>query len=191
MKGALSHMATRVRGMGLAVEAVVVRFRRGRTRGHGHAAGTALPYRRGEQGRDPVTISRTFAAAYDQVRAAREFVREQVGDHPRAYDLMLVTSELAGNAVQHGGRRDGTAQEFVVSVTVATDRVIVAVRDGGMTGIPHVLPYDEGSIGGRGLALVEMLSKRWGFERDTNGTVVWAELDEYGGEEVPAPIIPW
>jgi len=139
----------------------------------------------------PVTISRTFAAAYEQVKAAREFVREQVGDdHPRAYDLMLVTSELAGNAIQHGGRRDGTAQEFVVSVTVTPDRVIVAVRDGGMTGIPHVLPYDEGSIGGRGLALVEMLSKRWGFERDSDGTVVWAELDEYGGGQMPE-IIPW
>nr|PZN46926.1 MAG: hypothetical protein DIU60_05025 [Actinomycetota bacterium] len=191
MKGALSQMATRVRGMGLAVEAVVVRFRRRRTRRRRYTSGTAAPYRRGKQGRVPVTISRTFAAAYEQVKAAREFVREQVGDdHPRAYDLMLVTSELAGNAIQHGGRRDGTAQEFVVSVTVTPDRVIVAVRDGGMTGIPHVLPYDEGSIGGRGLALVEMLSKRWGFERDSDGTVVWAELDEYGGGQMPE-IIPW
>src|SRR5690606_2281001 len=95
MKGALSQMATRVRGMGLAVEAVVVRFRRRRTRRRRYTSGTAAPYRRGKQGRVPVTISRTFAAAYEQVKAAREFVREQVGDdHPRAYDLMLVTSEL-------------------------------------------------------------------------------------------------
>jgi hypothetical protein len=84
--------------------------------------------------------------------------------------------------VQHGGRGAGAGQEFVVSVTFAEDAVVVAVRDGGVTGIPHVKACDEDSTGGRGLALVEMVSRRWGFQRDSTGTVVWAELDQVGRE---------
>jgi len=30
--------------------------------------------------------------------------------------------------------------------------------------------------GGRGLRLVEMLATRWGYHRDTAGTVTWFEL---------------
>lgn len=179
VKGALAQVTTRVRGMGLAVEAVVARFRRGR----GDVVGTAVPYRAGEPGRGPLTVSQGFAAVPEQVRAARGFVRDLVGEgHPREYDILLVTSELAGNAVQHGGRGAGAGQEFVVSVTFAEDAVVVAVRDGGVTGIPHVKACDEDSTGGRGLALVEMVSRRWGFQRDSTGTVVWAELDRVGRE---------
>lgn len=188
MRGALALVTTRVRGMGLAVEAAVAKIRQGRARGRGDATGTARPYRPGEPERAPLTISQGFAAVPEQVRAAREFVRGLVGDgHPRAYDILLVTGELAGNAVQHGSRGAGAGQEFVVSVTFAAGAVVVAVRDGGVTGVPHVRACDESSIGGRGLALVEAVSARWGFQRDAAGTVVWAELDEHGGEDAISP----
>lgn len=182
MRGALTLVTTRVRGMGLAVEAAVARLRQGRVRGRGNASDMPVPYRAGESGREPLMISQGFAAVPEQVRAAREFVRGLVGDgHPRADDILLVTSELAGNAVQHGSRGAGAGEEFVVSVTFTATAVVVAVRDGGLTGVPHVKAYDEDAIGGRGLALVESVSRRWGFQRDSAGTVVWAELDQGEG----------
>lgn len=177
MRGAFAQVTTR---MGLAVEAAVARIRLGR--GRGPADGTAQPYPPKGPSRAPLTFSQRFPAMPEQVRAARKFVHGLVGDgHPRADDLLLVASELAGNAVQHGGRGAGPGQEFVVSVTFAAKAVVVAVRDGGLTGVPHVKACDEDAVGGRGLALVESVSRRWGFQRDSAGTVVWAELDESGG----------
>ncbi|MGJ6963445.1 ATP-binding protein [Streptosporangium sp. G11] len=50
-------------------------------------------------------ISQRFPATRDQVRNARNFVAEILGDdHPLRDNAMLLTSELATNAVEHSGR---------------------------------------------------------------------------------------
>jgi len=73
--------------------------------------------------------------------------------------VRLAVSELVSNAVMHG---TGT---IVVALSVEAEGVHVAVTDDGVgfhhaSGSPAMPPPE--SPGGRGLALVAMLSARWG-----------------------------
>ena len=139
-----------------------------------------LPVRRGDASVIPLTISQRFPAAREQVKVARDYVGDALGDgHERRYDAMLVVSELAGNAVEYGSCRDGAlGEEFELSVTFVGRGVLLAVQDGGSPRIPRVKSLEGEEVGGRGLALVDLLARRWGFHRDSVGTLVWAELDD-------------
>ncbi|MET8047354.1 ATP-binding protein [Streptosporangium sp. NPDC005286] len=152
-------------------------------------------------------ISQRFTAVPDQVRPARNFVAEILGDdHPLHDDAMLLTSELATNAVEHstkpidtkpadaeptdaratdtgtsGARTADTApgdrpREFVVTVAFLPHGVIVTVQDPGSAQIPCTRNPHPNATGGRGLLLVNELATRWGFHRDPTGTVIWFEL---------------
>jgi anti-sigma regulatory factor (Ser/Thr protein kinase) len=159
--------------------ALITRLRKARRHEPGEPFTAPSPHR--DRG-NAVTASRRFTALPEQVGQARQFVRAIVGEqHVRRYDIELVTSELAGNAVRHGGQ--GADREFEVTVTTDEEAVVVSVRDSGLTGTPQAGTCDLDSDGGRGLALVEMVARRWGFHRDSTGTVVWAEVD-------PAPLLP-
>ncbi|MEU8205872.1 ATP-binding protein [Streptosporangium sp. NPDC049046] len=142
-------------------------------------------------------ISQRFPATRDQVRNARTFVADILGDdHPLRDDATLLTSELATNAVEHTTRPTGTRpidteptgtqpaatepkdppREFVVTVAFTPHGVIITVQDPGSTQIPHVKNPSLNATGGRGLLLVNDLATRWGFHRDPTGTVIWFEL---------------
>ncbi|WP_440103348.1 ATP-binding protein [Streptosporangium sp. H16] len=138
-------------------------------------------------------ISQRFGATRDQVRPARNFVAEILGDgHPLCDDAVLLTSELATNAVEHsvqpvdtGTTRDGTGPverpgEFVVTVAFLPHGVLVTVQDPGSARIPCVRNSGPDATGGRGLMLVNDLATRWGFHRDGTGTVIWFELGSPG-----------
>ncbi|WP_433259102.1 ATP-binding protein [Streptosporangium sp. CA-135522] len=102
-----------------------------------------------------LVISRRFTATPDQVRHSRNFVAEILGDgHPHRDDAMLLTSELAANAVEHPTGPVGGPREFLVTVSFVLGGVLVTVQDPGSLSIP--CPRDAGSddTGGRGLALV-------------------------------------
>ncbi|GGK85276.1 hypothetical protein Sme01_29990 [Sphaerisporangium melleum] len=117
-------------------------------------------------------ISHRFAPSAAQVRPARAFVAGLLGEeHPCRDDAMLLTSELAANVVRHAIERD-----FLVSVAFPATGVLVAVEDGGSSKIPHVRRPGDDETDGRGLAIVDDLSARWGFERRPSGTLVWFEL---------------
>ncbi|MEV4529184.1 ATP-binding protein [Streptosporangium sp. NPDC049304] len=159
-------------------------------------------------GHTPV-ISQRFAATPAQVRPARAFVAELFGnDHPLRDDAMLLTSELATNAVEHSnGSLDarpadteaiatgpydtrpheydaGTAKrsrEFVVTVAFLPHGVLITVQDPGASEIPCTGKPSPEATGGRGLLLVNDLATRWGFHRDPTGTVVWFELHSTDG----------
>ncbi|MFC7387596.1 ATP-binding protein [Sphaerisporangium rhizosphaerae] len=127
----------------------------------GPAAFTGLP-----------VITQRFAPSASQVRPARAFVAGLLGEeHPCRDDAMLLTSELAANVVRHAIERD-----FLVSVAFPAAGVLVAVEDGGSSKIPHVRRPADDETDGRGLAIVDDLSSRWGFERWPSGTLVWFEL---------------
>ncbi|MEU4410598.1 ATP-binding protein [Streptosporangium sp. NPDC023963] len=138
-------------------------------------------------------ISQRFGATRDQVRPARNFVAEILGDdHPLHDDAVLLTSELATNAVEHSAQPvdtgtgwDGTGPveqpgEFVVTVAFLPHGVIVTVQDPGSARIPCVRNSGLDATGGRGLMLVNDLATRWGFHRDGTGTVIWFELGSPG-----------
>ncbi|GAA3804102.1 hypothetical protein GCM10022226_24900 [Sphaerisporangium flaviroseum] len=120
------------------------------------------------------TLSHRFAPSAAQVKPVRAFVAGLLGDeHPCRDDAVLLTSELAANVVRHAVER-----EFLVSVAFPGTGVMVAVEDGGSSKIPHLRRPADDETDGRGLALVDTLASRWGFERHPTGTLVWFELAE-------------
>lgn len=84
----------------------------------------------------------------------------------------IVVSELVTNALSHTGDDGGTA-------TLELDRdggsLRLAVVDGSDL-VPRMRAADETDTGGRGLAIVEQLSLRWGTEPVPGGKRVYAEL---------------
>ncbi len=80
--------------------------------------------------------------------------------------LVLLTSELASNAIRHAGT------DFVVNVDRTPDGVRVAVADHAPTAA--VLPQEPG--GGFGLGIVAALAERWGSAGEASGKTVWFEL---------------
>ncbi|WP_024285779.1 ATP-binding protein [Cellulomonas sp. KRMCY2] len=85
----------------------------------------------------------------------------------------LLSSELLANAVLHG--TTGTA----IGVQIRHDDVVVrvSVSDGGTTE-PVVLHNEPTAPNGRGMAIVEAMSTRWGVQAHSGGgKTVWFELD--------------
>ena len=85
-------------------------------------------------------------------------------------DVVLVISELVGNAVTHSG--DG---DLDVAWTVEDDVVIVRVHDASPEA-PQLRHVDASSTNGRGLAIVAALALEWGSHRVGNGKQVWARV---------------
>ncbi len=87
--------------------------------------------------------------------------------------LELLSSELLANAVLHGAA--GT--EIGLRMALADGVVRVSVADEGERN-PVVLHNEPTAPNGRGMAIVEAMSSRWGVdERDDGGKTVWYELD--------------
>ena len=105
---------------------------------------------------------RSFAGQPEQVAQARHFVQEVLAGCPAVADVVLLTSELATNAVQHSATGRGGA--FVVAISHAPGRVRVTVADGGSATHPAVAPAGcELTCSGRGLLLVDAIAERWGY----------------------------
>ena len=86
--------------------------------------------------------------------------------------IQLLTSELIANAVLHG--TPGGRVEVRVARSGDTFRVEV---DDASSSSPRLLPVARDGPGGRGLALVERLADRWGYElREPDGKTVWFEV---------------
>ncbi|TDC34968.1 ATP-binding protein [Micromonospora sp. KC213] len=84
----------------------------------------------------------------------------------------VVVSELVTNAVRHG--------EGCVAFTIEAHegRVVLCVADGSSV-VPRRREAD--GTGGRGLAVIEALSARWGVRDHQGGKQVWVELEPYPG----------
>lgn len=120
-------------------------------------------------GQGPDRERRVFPSRTESVRGARQWVGAKVADiGPEARDTVgLLVSELAANAVQHGGT------PFTVEVDWFDDRVRVAVTDEG-GGRPQLQDQDPRAASGRGLRLVDGLSAAWGIrEGRPSSTTVW------------------
>jgi two-component sensor histidine kinase len=108
------------------------------------------------------------AAAPGHARSALAPLRASLQQH--AYDdLCLVVSELVTNSVVHG---PGTPIRLSVNVDEAGNASGEVADDGDA--VIDVGRTAAGAEGGRGLALVDLLTARWGvYEGSTH---VWFEL---------------
>jgi anti-sigma regulatory factor (Ser/Thr protein kinase) len=83
----------------------------------------------------------------------------------------LIVSELVSNAIRHTSCR---------LVRVSVRRVTNDLVRIGVTDKSHALPKMDlvtgGDETGRGLALVDALSHRWGYDEMRWGKTIWAEL---------------
>ena len=133
-------------------------------------ATAALP--RGESlvGRVVWPAEDSFPADPTGVRAARAWTRRVLDQWlvsgEAASDAVLIVSELATNAVRHG------ASPYVLRLEPASDGVLVEMLDGD-PGRGEVRSEDPTASGGRGLALVQALSARWGVESCGLGKRTW------------------
>jgi anti-sigma regulatory factor (Ser/Thr protein kinase) len=119
-----------------------------------------------------------LAGRPSSVGQAREFAASMLGrSWPGLDDVLLMTSEIASNAVRHTASAD--ASGFDVTVAVSEHGVRVEIADKGSSSEPRIT--DAGGepdllTTGRGLRLVDALADRWGYDGDELGRVVWFEV---------------
>ena len=117
--------------------------------------------------------SRSFSASAENVAAARRFVSEvaerwKLGD--LAWPLVQIVSELASNAVIHAGTT------FTVRLIRDREATRIEVLDASVRRA-RSRDYGVDATTGRGLHLVESLSREWGVSKADEGKVVWAVVD--------------
>jgi len=89
-------------------------------------------------------------------------------------DAVLVISELLSNSIRHAWPLPG--EQLQVTWLVDQGCVEVTVSDGGSATRPRQAFPAASSTGGRGLRVVEHLSRDWGVRSDDAGQTVWAVL---------------
>jgi anti-sigma regulatory factor (Ser/Thr protein kinase) len=124
---------------------------------------------------DPRRLRRQMQLSYDPVsprlvRRLVEQVCQEWGIAGMATDAMVVASELTDNMVYHA-RSDGW-----VRLELRSNTLTVAVADADPNP-PRLRVPGLRAAGGRGLVLVDKLSRTWGTaSRLPEGKVVWAVL---------------
>jgi len=119
------------------------------------------------------TFSRVFVGVPEAVAASRRFVAGTLtlwGQDDLVWDGALIVSELATNAVIHGG------SPFRGTIERGARVVRIAVEDVG-PGLPHRRRMPDDALSGRGVAIVEELAHRWGCDLTHGGKAFWAELE--------------
>jgi anti-sigma regulatory factor (Ser/Thr protein kinase) len=96
---------------------------------------------------------------------ARDFARKALAGYPAADDAVLCLDEMVVNAVQRSrsGLSGGTLE---VRRTVTAASVLAEVVDDGPLGVPAVTSRENFAERGRGLVLVEALTRAWGSVGD-------------------------
>ncbi|WP_214107242.1 ATP-binding protein [Acrocarpospora catenulata] len=115
------------------------------------------------------------------VPQARDYARRICGElrEDRLDDLLLVISELVGNAVRHsesGRRPDGRIRLTITEYAYALQ--VLVTDQGSSSSVPRLQP-DDGTVRdrGRGLAIVEQLTSEWGWHEEPPNRVVWFDLE--------------
>jgi anti-sigma regulatory factor (Ser/Thr protein kinase) len=121
----------------------------------------------------PMTAQRRLRGDAASAPAGRRFAADILAawnQHPLIDDASLLLDEVITNAVQH------TVGDIVVRIELA-DRLRIEVRDSSERR-PDKRPIDADSEMGRGLHIVEQISRDWGHHPlPTAGKTVWFELD--------------
>ena len=115
-----------------------------------------------------------LASQTSSVSQARAFVALQLRAHDLANmadDLQLVVSELATNAMLHA------QTPYTVSLRAFDATLRLEVLDGS-SAVPSMKVAGPLDTYGRGVMIVQALSRDWGIlSRTSGGKTVWAEFD--------------
>ena len=119
----------------------------------------------------------TLPGRPESAAAARSFAAKCLAGYPAADEAVTALNELVTNAVQHSrsGLPGGTIE---VRLTVTAASVLAEVVDEGPLGPPAPVSPDTFAERGRGLALVEALTRAWG----SAGNGVWWCWMPLGGD---------
>lgn len=104
-------------------------------------------------------------------KAAPE-LRRHLHDH--TFDVRLCATELLTNVIEHVG--EGTPVTIRVIGGQAHGRTRIEVTDSDPRTRPALLPATEAEESGRGLALLDALTDRWGVEQGPDRKTVWCEI---------------
>ena len=128
----------------------------------------------------PRTCIRSFRASPDQVREARRFLAQVLGDCPTAPDAVACLSELVTNSVLYSNSRRPKGR-FIVRACPRPAGLRVEVEDEGG---PWEHRQGHNDQRGRGLAIVDALATNWSVSGDGASRTVWFEI---GGNPSPRP----
>lgn len=105
---------------------------------------------------------------------ARHVLREWLLGHLAA-DAELLVSELLSNAVT-ATRSAGETELIALRLLASPHQLLIEVWDRSPA-VPRPREADDDAENGRGLAVIEALSHRWGFRHvSADLKVVWCEL---------------
>jgi anti-sigma regulatory factor (Ser/Thr protein kinase) len=117
-----------------------------------------------------------------EVGRARRWARSRLAgsgieaDEPLAETLVLLVSELVTNAVVHTGCPAVLRMLLPGVPATPPGTVRVEVADSS-TRAPRPRQADGDETNGRGLALVDGLADRWGWQHEGAGKRIWCEVD--------------
>ena len=98
-------------------------------------------------------------------------VLASLGPMDDAEVAQLLTTELSANAIQHA------RTPFSVGVTHDDEGTLTVEVHDQNSALPVVAPYDPAALRGRGLLLVDALSREWGVTPvPDDGKTVWFRL---------------
>jgi anti-sigma regulatory factor (Ser/Thr protein kinase) len=119
-----------------------------------------------------LAFSASFPGTPAGARAARHFVRDALSasDHQVRDTILLLTSELATNAVLHAGSKFEVAIESLENGSVR----VAVTDDDPKVPQPGAAPPD--GLTGRGLDVVDALASAWGVDSHRHRKVVWFEV---------------
>ncbi|GAA0977991.1 hypothetical protein GCM10009555_040140 [Acrocarpospora macrocephala] len=133
--------------------------------------------------RSPTTLlsATDLPGASIAVPQARNYVQHICREmsNTRLNELLLVISEIVTNALQHSesGRRPDGRIRLVITEHAYVLHVLV-VDQGSSSGAPQLQPQDDiERSGGHGLAIVEHLTRAWGWHEEPPNRVVWFDFE--------------
>ena len=106
----------------------------------------------------------------EAARAARRLLVREGLDPDLDHTVTLLVSEVVTNSIRHAGEH---GDRIVLAARLTDDWARIEVRDSG----PGFDPDVRHTAPGYGLRMLDMLSARWGVDRDEQGTRVWFEVD--------------
>lgn len=121
------------------------------------------------------TVRLPFAASTPGIARTRlaSFLTRNRASSSVIDDALIVISEMIANAVSHGVPGDDDTIE--ISWSISGTLLELSVLDAGVDGHLKPVDFDEDSLSGRGLSIINRVADRWWVDMSA-GTRVNAEL---------------